>query len=95
MCVDDRFKSIRPGWKTVRGRIYIKHGPPDEIESHPARRTYAPPGGTVGFSSIHPFEVWRYRKTGRTGAETLVEFIDSDSDGEYSLRGAASRRGFQ
>ena len=25
-----------PGWKTDRGRIYIKYGPPDEIESHPS-----------------------------------------------------------
>jgi GWxTD domain-containing protein len=24
-----------PGWKTDRGRIYIKFGPPDAIDSHP------------------------------------------------------------
>ena len=81
---DGRFGSIRPGWKTDRGRIYIKHGPPDEIESHPTGGTYAPPGGRGRFSSSHPFEVWRYRETG-TDADTLVKFIDSDSDGEYSL----------
>ncbi len=25
-----------PGWKSDRGRIYIKYGPPDAIDSHPA-----------------------------------------------------------
>jgi GWxTD domain-containing protein len=25
----------RPGWKTDRGRIYIKNGPPSEVEKHP------------------------------------------------------------
>ena len=30
------FESIA-GWKTDRGRVYIVHGPPDEIESHPSR----------------------------------------------------------
>lgn len=34
---NERFVSkIRQGWATARGRIYIVHGPPDEIESHPA-----------------------------------------------------------
>ena len=28
----------RDGWTTDRGRIYIVHGPPDEIESHPAEK---------------------------------------------------------
>ena len=30
------FESIA-GWKTDRGRVYIVHGPADEIESHPSR----------------------------------------------------------
>ena len=83
---DDRFGSVRPGSKTDRGRIYVKQGPPDEIESHPAGGRYAPPGGKGGFSSTRPFEIWLYRESGSTGRETLVEFIDSNSDGEYSLR---------
>ena len=82
---DDRFRSIRRGSKTDRGRIYIQQGPPDEIESHPAGGTYTPPAGKGGFSSARPFEVWLYRETGTTGADSLVKFIDSDSDGEYSL----------
>ena len=37
------------GWDTPRGRTYIKDGPPDEIESHPAEN----------------FEVWRYNNPRR------------------------------
>src|ERR1051326_3415666 len=29
---NERFSSGKPGWKTDRGRIYIIHGKPDEIE---------------------------------------------------------------
>ena len=31
---NDRFASGIPGWKTDRGMIYIKFGPPDENDSH-------------------------------------------------------------
>jgi GWxTD domain-containing protein len=36
---NERFPSSSvAGWQTDRGRIYILHGPPDEIESHPGIR---------------------------------------------------------
>lgn len=39
---------IRPGWRTDRGRIYIKYGPPDEIDRHP-------------FEPDNPaYEIWYY-----------------------------------
>ncbi|MGH9805379.1 MAG: GWxTD domain-containing protein, partial [Candidatus Acidiferrales bacterium] len=40
---NERFASGIPGWKTDRGRMYIMHGPPDEIESHPAGGFYERP----------------------------------------------------
>jgi GWxTD domain-containing protein len=33
---NERFSSGKPGWKTDRGRLYIIHGKPDQIESHPS-----------------------------------------------------------
>jgi GWxTD domain-containing protein len=39
----------RPGWKTDRGRIYLRNGPPDEV----LRRDQ--------LAKAPPFEVWRYR----------------------------------
>ena len=35
---NERFADSIPGWKTKRGRFYIRFGPPDEIESHPGRK---------------------------------------------------------
>ena len=55
---NDRYASGIPGWRTDRGRIYIAHGPPDEIESHPSGGQYQRPyeeGG--GFTSTYPFEL--------------------------------------
>ena len=53
---NERYQSGWPGWKTDRGRIYISHGPPDEIESHPSggmyQRPYEEGGGTT---STYPF----------------------------------------
>ena len=49
-----------PGWKTDRGRIYIKYGPPVEREAHPGRGfdgTRGPGKQAVEF----PSEKWRYR----------------------------------
>jgi len=41
-----------PGWKTDRGRIYIRYGPPDEIDSHPAGGSYNRPESEGGGSAM-------------------------------------------
>ncbi len=47
------FKSpFLPGWKTDMGKIYIKFGPPDEIEKHPFEL------------NSKPYEIWYYYKKG-------------------------------
>src|SRR5437879_3723620 len=59
---NEHFPAGIPGWKTDRGQMYIKFGPPDEIESHPSGGSYQRPmdeGG--GQTSTFPFEQWRYR----------------------------------
>src|SRR5258708_23531921 len=40
---NEHFASGIPGWKTDRGRIYIKFGPPDEIDSHANGESYQRP----------------------------------------------------
>src|SRR6266705_2248010 len=58
---NEHFPAGIPGWKTDRGQMYIKFGPPDEIESHPSGGSYQRPmdeGG--GQTSTFPFEQWRY-----------------------------------
>ncbi len=83
--VNEHFASGTPGYKTDRGRIYLKYGKPDDVESHPAGGSYqraSYEGG--GSTSTYPFERWFYRNIpGRAGAE--IEFVDPTGTGEYRL----------
>lgn len=60
----------RPGWRTDRGRIYIKHGEPDEINDYP----FSP--------NSHPYQEWHYYQGGRYRKFT---FLDENEDGDYRL----------
>jgi GWxTD domain-containing protein len=83
---NERFASGIPGWKTDRGMIYIKYGPPDEIESHPEGGPYRRPidqGG--GQTSTYPFEQWRYRYLDGIGNNVVIEFVDQTMSGEYRI----------
>jgi hypothetical protein len=71
---------------TDRGRIYIKFGKPDEIESHPAGGTYERPsyeGG--GSTSTYPFEKWFYRYIPNVSSGVEIEFVDPTGSGEYRM----------
>lgn len=83
---NDHFPSGIPGWKTDRGRMYIKYGAPDEIDSHPSGGTYERPieeGG--GETSTYPFEDWRYRYIDGVGTNIIIEFVDQTMSGEYKI----------
>jgi GWxTD domain-containing protein len=83
---NEHFASGKPGSMTDRGRIYIKFGKPDEIESHPAggpyqRATYE--GG--GSTTTYPFEKWFYRYIPGVRSGVEIEFVDPTGSGEYRL----------
>lgn len=82
---NEQFASGVPGWTTDRGRIYIIHGPPDGIETHPggAHRRLPTEGG--GMTSVHPFQVWRYRYIEGIGSNIEIEFVDRDGANHYRL----------
>jgi GWxTD domain-containing protein len=83
---NDHYASGIPGWKTDRGMIYIKYGPPDEIDSHPSGGSYQRPyeeGG--GQTSTYPFEDWRYRYLDGIGTNVNIEFVDTTMSGEYRM----------
>lgn len=84
---DDHFMDSRlPGWKTDRGRIYIKYGPPDEIESHPSGGTYLRPDAEGGDKvRTYPFELWRYRRIQDVGDNVIIEFVDVKQNGEFHM----------
>ena len=83
---NEHFSSGKPGRLTDRGRIYIKFGKPDEIESHPAGGLYERPsyeGG--GSTSTYPFEKWFYRYLPNVRSGVELEFVDPTGSGEYRL----------
>lgn len=59
---NERFADDGPGWRTARGRVYIKLGPCDEIESHPFDR----------------YEVWKYSRWGNRPESLFVKFVLPD-----------------
>ena len=63
-------RASQPGWKTDRGRIYVKHGSPDEqLDRVQAGRSL-------------PYQVWRYRR----GRDRYYVFADrSNGIGIYQL----------
>ena len=79
---DEKFlDSAVPGWKTDRGKIYILHGPPDEVREDPNMRTEA--GDAAGSGLIR----WTYsRPAGQPGLDPIVyvPFVRNAS-GEYKL----------
>jgi len=71
---------------TDRGMIYIKYGPPDDIESHPSGGIYERPmdeGG--GETSTYPFEDWTYRYIDGIGSNITIEFVDTCMCGDYHM----------
>jgi GWxTD domain-containing protein len=66
-----RFAYMRlPGWRTDRGKVFIKHGPPDQVDDYPMQL------------DGHPYQEWHYHST---GVYKRFTFVDENSDGEYRL----------
>ena len=83
---NEHFSSGKAGRMTDRGRIYIKFGKPDEIESHPAGGSYERPSWEGGGStSTYPFEKWFYRHIPNVRSGVELEFVDPTGSGEYRL----------
>ena len=83
---NEHFAAGKPGWKTDRGEMYIKFGPPDSIDSHPSGGAYTRPqeeGG--GETSTFPFETWRWRYIEGIGQEVEIEFVDTCNCGDYHM----------
>lgn len=73
--VNQQFKSnLNEGWKTDRGRVFLKYGIPSDVERYPSG-----PSGAI------PWEMWRYDQLGAQSAVIFV-FYDPDlSTDEYPL----------
>jgi GWxTD domain-containing protein len=59
------------GWRTDRGRIYVKYGQPDQVDDEP-------------FSTdALPYQIWHYYTQ---GAYRRFLFVDEREDGDYRLQ---------
>jgi GWxTD domain-containing protein len=82
---NEHFSSGIPGYKSDRGRIYLKYGKPDEVEAHAAGGAYqreSYEGG--GSTSTYPFERWWYRHL-PGHSDVQIEFVDPTGSGEYRI----------
>ncbi|MGB8951283.1 MAG: GWxTD domain-containing protein [Candidatus Aminicenantales bacterium] len=68
-------KSPLPGWKTDRGRVYIKLGEPNDIERYEAQ------------SATYPVEVWFYQGQERLGLPIgfNIVFFQKGGSGDFVL----------
>ena len=83
---NEHFASGKAGRLTDRGRIYIKFGKPDSVESHPMGGSYERPsyeGG--GSTTTYPFEKWFYRHIPNIRSGIEIEFVDPTGTGEYRI----------
>ena len=79
------FASGIPGWKSDRGMIYIKYGPPDERDQHNGgteQRSFQEGGGET---SMFPYEDWRYRYIEGFPPNVEIEFVDTTMTGEFHM----------
>lgn len=83
---NERYAAGIPGWKTDRGRVYIAFGKPDQIESYPAGGSYQrKPHEGGGWTSVYPFEIWRYRHIPGVGDDIELEFVNDAGGNLYRL----------
>lgn len=83
---NEHYTSGDPGWRTDRGRIYIIHGPPDNLETRPMGGAYVrkiEEGG--GVTAVYPYEKWTYRYIEGLGNNVELEFVDDSDSGQYKL----------
>lgn len=68
---DEKYKStFKPGWKTDQGIVFLKYGPPSDIERHPSE------------AGTKPYEVWRYE---HLQGGVIFVFIDRTGFNRYEL----------
>ena len=82
---NQNFASGIPGWKSDRGMIYIKYGPPDERDQHNGGTETRDIREGGGETSMFPYEQWRYRYLDGFPPNVEIEFVDPTLTGEFRM----------
>jgi GWxTD domain-containing protein len=70
-------RRLIPGWRTDRGRVYLRNGQPDDVLRQGAHGA----GGRLQSRAV-PYEVWRYTTSGK---DRYYIFTDRTGLGAFSL----------
>ncbi len=65
--------SIRAGYETDRGRVYLEYGPPDDIANRPNE------------PSSYPYQIWHYYKAKEFNNKRFVFYDPNLMGGDYEL----------
>jgi GWxTD domain-containing protein len=83
---NEHFAANVPGWKTDRGRTYIRYGAPDEIEQHFSAAGSKKASDLFGVGAIpYDWELWHYRYIEGIGKHVALEFVDTCGCGRYEI----------
>jgi GWxTD domain-containing protein len=84
---NEHFAANVPGWKTDRGRTYIRYGAPDQIEQHFSAAASKKASDLFGVGAIpYDWEFWHYRYIEGIGKDVMLEFVDTCDCGRYEMR---------
>ncbi|HUT04763.1 MAG TPA: GWxTD domain-containing protein, partial [bacterium] len=73
----------KPGWKTDRGKVFIKYGSPNDVELKPMGDV-----ALMGGWYSKPFEKWSYDYIPYVGTDIQFLFVDLHMTGDYELAGS-------
>src|SRR5215475_13604448 len=79
---NERYTEATIGWRTDRGKIYIRFGQPDNIEHNDSAGSTTMRSGENHM--LVPFETWEYRNLPGIGYVKLT-FVDRKMNGVYEL----------
>src|SRR5271163_3664264 len=82
---NEHFASGIPGWRSDRGMIYIKYGPPDERDEHHGGNEQRAQNEGGGESAFYPYEQWHYRYIEGLPPNVMIEFVDQTMTGEFHI----------
>lgn len=83
---NERFAARIPGWKTDRGRIYIRYGVPDQIVRHFSAAGSNRASDLVGVGPIpYDWELWHYRYIEGVGKDVTFKFVDTCGCGQFEI----------
>lgn len=64
---------VKRGYETDRGRIYLKYGPPNNVEDRPNE------------PSAYPYQIWHYYKIGQFNNKRFIFYLPDLVTNDYAL----------